>query len=633
MGEGHYAIMGSTPATFQIDWKGYPMFEIDMEGLSYIKSANKQWDQPGFDNIAITQDIPIGQVLPYDSDLGMGAVVSNPVPDWKDRFGKMVKRPNHIDVTRDNLPWQNRFDEVTNRPGFWRSSEGEYTYMAETKVKFSDAKNWLAPASGRGVSGQQQILNDTRDLKIANSLEELEEMTLPNEIGNPQTAFVYINFDYLNYRGIRGDKYKLDNCDEWLHGGSSMGIENAVSVAPVIDGALHYVTDHFFLDDETRQDTYAELYEINLKDYIILSAHDYMNCVLGGVRKEDVKLLDHTELKSLNAEFEAPAAPKVKFPRAKADKIVAEVEAHMKPMVDKIMACGSYRRGSQMIGDIDFVIIPKEGYTLPNMLPPNQGVNWVGENKAQVIIDGEKVDFKVTTPDAWGATILYFTGPADFNIKYRIMAKKQGKKLNEYGVWDRDTETYLAGKTEQDVYTELGRPYKEPKDRKGWNRKKAESETYPRCPICFEYIPNNQTPGKYPGALARYDNQTEICSECGTTEAMLGFMATPEMLVTWQDSEQTFEDYRILILDVKHKMPEVMFGRGPEWDMLQKLNKDNKNSEEMNEQVFKKRLGWKVGTQENLDKRKDYTPMAINLSRQNYHVHPKGFEGLGSLFG
>ena len=73
--------------------------------------------------------------------------------------------------------------------------------------------------------------------------------------------------------------------------------------------------------------------------------------------------------------FEAPAAPKVKFPRAKADKIVAEVEAHMKPMVDKIMACGSYRRGAQMIGDIDFVLIPKAGYTLPNMLPPNQGVN------------------------------------------------------------------------------------------------------------------------------------------------------------------------------------------------------------------------------------------------------------------
>ena len=51
-----------------------------------------------------------------------------------------------------------------------------------------------------------------------------------------------------------------------------------------------------------------------------------------------------------------------------------------------------------MIGDIDFVVIPKEGVTLPEMLPPNEGVNWVGDQKAQVIIDGEKVDFRLPLP-------------------------------------------------------------------------------------------------------------------------------------------------------------------------------------------------------------------------------------------
>ena len=134
----------------------------------------------------------------------------------------------------------------------------------------------------------------------------------------------------------------------------------------------------------------------------------------------------------------APKQTKVKFSRAKAAKIIKKVEKHIKPFVDRQMACGSYRRGAQMIGDIDFVVIPKEGVTLPQMLPPNEGINWVGDNKAQVVIDGEKVDFKVTTPDAWGATILYFTGPADFNIKYRWMAKKRGMKLNEYGLFDRN---------------------------------------------------------------------------------------------------------------------------------------------------------------------------------------------------
>ena len=388
----------------------------------------------------------------------------------------------------------------------------------------------------------------------------------------------------------------------------------------------------------------------------------YSNSITGNFLEDQAKFNY-----GLNAEFEAPAAPKVKFPRAKADKIVAEVEAHMKPMVDKIMACGSYRRGAQMIGDIDFVLIPKEGHTLPNMLPPNQGVNWVGENKAQVIIDGEKVDFKVTTPDAWGATILYFTGPADFNIKYRTMAKKQGKKLNEYGIWDRTTDAYLAGKTEEDIFTNLGRPYKEPKDRKGWSWKKAEtfdaeretcyycenrghdsgglctecnkswfgaesfeSESHPRCPICFGYIPNDLTPGKYPGALARYDNQTEICSDCGTVEALVGMFATPEQIVEWQDSDQTFDDYRILIMNVKHNVPELMFGRGPEVEALRKLNKDKKNSENLTREVFEKRYGWNVGDESNLHYRDEDTPMAINLSMQNFE---DGFRGLGSLFG
>lgn len=40
------------------------------------------------------------------------------------------------------------------------------------------------------------------------------------------------------------------------------------------------------------------------------------------------------------------------------------------------------------------------------------------------------------------------------------------------------------------------------------------------CPRCGDWIPNNFQPGAYPGALSRTDNKTEICSECGTIEAL-----------------------------------------------------------------------------------------------------------------
>jgi len=43
---------------------------------------------------------------------------------------------------------------------------------------------------------------------------------------------------------------------------------------------------------------------------------------------------------------------------------------------------------------------------------------------------------------------------------------------------------------------------------------------FPVCPDCGGYIPNNETPGAYSGALSRRDNKTEICSDCGTREAL-----------------------------------------------------------------------------------------------------------------
>jgi hypothetical protein len=49
-----------------------------------------------------------------------------------------------------------------------------------------------------------------------------------------------------------------------------------------------------------------------------------------------------------------------------------------------------------------------------------------------------------------------------------------------------------------------------------------------RCPTCDGYIPNNEKPGAYPGALSRIDNETEVCSACGTREALEMFFENPE---------------------------------------------------------------------------------------------------------
>lgn len=45
------------------------------------------------------------------------------------------------------------------------------------------------------------------------------------------------------------------------------------------------------------------------------------------------------------------------------------------------------------------------------------------------------------------------------------------------------------------------------------------------CPRCFRSIPNEVSRGEYLGAMSRIDNETEICSDCGNAEALMGYEA------------------------------------------------------------------------------------------------------------
>jgi len=43
------------------------------------------------------------------------------------------------------------------------------------------------------------------------------------------------------------------------------------------------------------------------------------------------------------------------------------------------------------------------------------------------------------------------------------------------------------------------------------------------CPRCGGDVPDTMSKGVYPGALSRTDDHTEICSVCGSLEAMENF--------------------------------------------------------------------------------------------------------------
>ena len=104
-----------------------------------------------------------------------------------------------------------------------------------------------------------------------------------------------------------------------------------------------------------------------------------------------------------------------------------------------------------------------------------------GDTKMSVRLDDEfQVDLRVVPEDSFGAALQYFTGSKEHNVQIRGKAKQLGLKINEWGVYkvDGETEEWVAGKAEADVYKTLDLPCFEPELRESrqefdWAEKNA----------------------------------------------------------------------------------------------------------------------------------------------------------------
>ena len=77
----------------------------------------------------------------------------------------------------------------------------------------------------------------------------------------------------------------------------------------------------------------------------------------------------------------------------------------------------------------------------------------------------------VEDPAVWGAALLHFTGPRDYNISLRVRANRRGWKLSQHGLVERASERLIAGRTEEEVLQALGMPWLPPALRE--NHRKA----------------------------------------------------------------------------------------------------------------------------------------------------------------
>ena len=145
-----------------------------------------------------------------------------------------------------------------------------------------------------------------------------------------------------------------------------------------------------------------------------------------------------------------------------AERVIEELKKAAK--VKRISTAGSLRRLKETIGDIDILCDSTDGQGIIKKfaeLPSVEQVLASGETKASIIVEGgTQVDLRVVEPDSYGAALQYFTGNKDHNVKLREIAKKQGLKINEYGVFKGKKR--IGGKNEEDIYRAVGIPMMEP---------------------------------------------------------------------------------------------------------------------------------------------------------------------------
>jgi DNA polymerase (family 10) len=130
--------------------------------------------------------------------------------------------------------------------------------------------------------------------------------------------------------------------------------------------------------------------------------------------------------------------------------------------VSRVDIAGSLRRMKETIGDIDVLAISTRPEPVMEVFTTMDIVAEIlarGETKSSVVLrSGMQVDLRVLKAASYGAALHYFTGSKEHNVALRDRAKRVGKKVSEYGVFESSTGRKLAGKDEKGVYRALGLP-------------------------------------------------------------------------------------------------------------------------------------------------------------------------------
>jgi DNA polymerase (family 10) len=173
-----------------------------------------------------------------------------------------------------------------------------------------------------------------------------------------------------------------------------------------------------------------------------------------------------------------------RMPWPRAEEVAVPLVDWLKaaPGVKQVTVAGSYRRHRETVGDLDILVTAAKGTPVIARFVGYEDVAEVvsqGTTRSTVVFrNGLQVDLRVVPEVSYGAALHYFTGSKAHNIAVRKMGVARGLKINEYGIFKG--EKRVAGRSEKEVYAQVGLPYIEPELRE--NQGEIEAALKKRLP-------------------------------------------------------------------------------------------------------------------------------------------------------
>ena len=153
------------------------------------------------------------------------------------------------------------------------------------------------------------------------------------------------------------------------------------------------------------------------------------------------------------------------------------------PGVERVEAAGSFRRGMETVGDLDFLVASSDPAPIMEWFTSMDGIAEVtahGDTKSSIRLEGGmQADLRVVPFEQFYFALHHFTGSKDHNVRMRQKALSMGLSLSEWGLRPEEEKDSsrkagpVQAHSEEDIFKALGLQFVPPALREGMGEVEA----------------------------------------------------------------------------------------------------------------------------------------------------------------